>query len=187
MQPEIGWRSRREGYTGFVEECRMLLARKGPAAQQRIVFHTLNTLFQAPHGPRVFRKWFASRPGINAAITPQFFAWLVGPCSNNRPEEGGYGVLIEKCRFLDESGCKGLCVNMCQQPTQRYFTEVLGLPVRMTPNYEDKSCQMTFGVVPLPIEDDPAVTGDCLTDCKMSSDIKRRSVDTCYVTKDTVL
>lgn len=184
MTPLIGWKSPRPGYDGFVEECRMLLVRKGPEEQQRVVFATLDTLFQAPVGPALFRRFFSDKPGINAAITPKFFSWLVGPCETNRPPEGGYGVYIEKCRFLDETGCKGLCVNMCQQPTQRYFTDVLKLPVRMTPDYEDKSCQMTFGVPPLPIAEDPAVTGDCLANCKMAAPVKRRSPDTCYVKRE---
>ncbi|KAI0567642.1 Beta-carotene isomerase D27, partial [Gracilaria domingensis] len=171
MQPQIGWKSRRSGYDGLIEECRMLLARKGPQEQQRVVRNTLDTLFQAPHGPTAFRKHFSDKPGLNATVTPIFFQWLVGDCYTNRPEEGGYGVYIEKCRFLEESGCKGLCVNMCQQPTQRYFTDVLGLPVRMTPNYEDMSCQMTYGIQPLPIDEDPAVTGDCLENCKMSPSV----------------
>lgn len=163
----------------------MLLARKGPVEQQRIVFNTLDTLFQAPHGPNTFRRFFSDKPGLNARLTPMFFSWLVGPCETNQPEEGGHGVFIEKCRFLDETGCKGLCVNMCQQPTQRYFTDVLGLPVRMTPDYEEKSCQMTFGVQPLPIAEDPAVTGDCLVNCKMTGPVKKRSADACYVKRET--
>lgn len=183
MAPEIGWSSPRTGYDGFVEECRMLLARKPAGEQQRVVFKTLDNLFQAPVGTTAFRKYFSQRPGLNAAITPLFFKWLVGPCWNNRPDEGGHGVFIEKCRFLEESGCKGLCVNMCQQPTQRYFTEVLGLPVRMTPNYEDMSCQMTFGVAPRPMHEDPAVTGDCLAGCKMVSAVRRRGAAECYATK----
>lgn len=184
MRPHIGWQSPRSGYDGLVEECRMLLVKKGAKEQQEVVFHTLNTLFQAPQGSQAFRKYFSDKAQLNSMITPIFFKWLVGECYNNKPEEGGYGVYIEKCRFLEQSGCKGLCVNMCQQPTQNYFTNELGLPVRMTPNYEDNSCQMTFGVKPLPIHEDPAVTGDCLVNCKMSSSIRDRGDKTCYVTKE---
>lgn len=179
MRPSIGWQSPRPGYDGFVEECRMLMARVGPAEQQRVVRRTLDTLFAAPTGSNMFRKRFA-KPRLNSRITPLFFHWLVGKCESNVPPEGGFGVKIEKCRFLDESGCKGLCVNMCQQPTQSYFTDVLGLPVRMTPDYDDKSCQMTFGVEPLPAAEDPALSGDCFADCKMSGAVKQRDV-TCYV------
>lgn len=188
MVKEIGWSSRRPGYDGFVEENRMLLAKAPVEEQQRVVFHTLNTLFQAPYGPSAFRRFFADKPQLNALITPIFFQWLVGPCTTNVPDDYPklHGVHIEKCRFLHESGCKGLCVNMCQQPTQRYFTDVLGLPLRMTPNYEDSSCQMIFDLHPLPIDEDPAVTGNCLTNCKMTSAFAKRAnaEPNCYSTKE---
>lgn len=182
MRPSVGWTSPRQGYAGLVEECRMLLARKGPAEQRAVVMGVLERMFFAPVGVRVFRERFA-HASLNAAVTPLAFSWLVGKSRVNVPEEGGKGVFIEKCRFLEESGCKGLCVNMCQQPTQAFFTDVLGLPLRMTPDYEDSSCQMAFGVSPLPVSDDPAVTGDCLADCKMSS-VALKGRSECYVTKE---
>jgi hypothetical protein len=119
LAPHVGWTSPRPGYGGMVEECRMLLAKMTPEQQRQIVLAVLGTLFVAPRGPALFRKYFAGKPDINAKITPAFFSWLVGPSNtNDSPEAGGTlgtGVLIEKCRFLDESGCKGLCLNMCQQ------------------------------------------------------------------------
>jgi len=185
MRADIGWKSPRSGYDGLIEECRMLIARKGPEEQQRVVAKSLSKMFVAPRGPELFRKYFSHKPEMNALITPLVFSWLVGPCKTNRPPEGGYGVLIDKCRFLEESGCKGLCVNMCQQPTQKYFTSTLGLPVRMTPNYDDLSCQMTFGVDPLPLEEDKALSGGCFENCKMSGSVKKRAQKTCYVTKSS--
>lgn len=186
MCPLIGWNSPRYGYDGMVEEMRMLLATKPVEEQQKVVFHTLNILFQAPYGTNFFRRYLSNKAEMNALLTPLIFSWLVGPCYKNKDKESGLpGVYIEKCRFLDESGCKGLCVNMCQQPTQAFFTKVLGLPVRMTPDYDDKSCQMTFGLYPLPIAEDPAVTGNCLADCKMAGTFNRRfSEQTCYVSKE---
>lgn len=109
------------GYDGLVEDCRRLLARKTPFEQRQIVLGVLGTLFVAPRGPTLFRKYFSDKPQINAQITPPFFQWLVGDSEVNTSPEGGpegAGVKIEKCRFLDESGCKGLCLNMCQGPTQ---------------------------------------------------------------------
>lgn len=183
MRPDIGWQSPRSGYDGLIEECRMLMARKGPEEQHRVVAKSLNAMFVSPHGPQFFRKHFSDKPEMNAKITPLVFSWLVGPCETNRPEEGGYGVLIEKCRFLEESGCKGMCVNMCQQPTQKYFTSTLGLPVRMTPNYDDMSCQMTFGVPPLPPHEDEALSGECLENCKMADLVKQQKRRFCYVSE----
>lgn len=185
MRPSIGWTSPRPGYDGLVEECRMLMARVGPREQQRVVRTVLNAMFFAPTGTHIFRQNFASQPSLNAQITPRFFAWLVGPCENNVPPEGGHGVRIDRCRFLEESGCKGLCVNMCQQPTQSFFTEVLGLPVRMTPDYDDYSCQMTFGIPPLPLSEDPAISGECFTKCNMSGNARQRGDKACYVSEST--
>ena len=39
---------------------------------------------------------------------------------------------------------------------QAFFTEQLGMPLAMEPNFEDYSCEMVFGRVPPPPEEDPA-------------------------------
>ncbi|KAM0822256.1 hypothetical protein ACQ4PT_071610 [Festuca glaucescens] len=44
------------------------------------------------------------------------------------------GVLIKKCRYLENSGCVGMCVNMCKIPTQSFFTDEFGLPLTMNPS-----------------------------------------------------
>jgi hypothetical protein len=36
------------------------------------------------------------------------------------------GVKIKKCRYLESSGCVGMCTNMCKLPTQKFFTETFG-------------------------------------------------------------
>lgn len=56
---------------------------------------------------------------------------------------------------------------MCQQPVQNLFTNTLGLPLRMTPDFDDNSCQMTFGVAPLPRDEDPALQKGCLSECAL--------------------
>lgn len=38
------------------------------------------------------------------------------------------GVTIKKCRYLESSGCVGMCTNMCKLPTQRFFTDTFGTP-----------------------------------------------------------
>lgn len=37
-------------------------------------------------------------------------------------------------RYLENSGCVGMCVNMCKIPTQEFFTNSLGMPLTMTPS-----------------------------------------------------
>lgn len=95
----------------------MIMTKKTPEEQRAISRKVMSALF-TPGGEWIFRTFFSSRAQMNAMITPIFFQWLVGKSETNLPEEGGYGVKIEKCRFLEESGCKGLCVNMCKIPVR---------------------------------------------------------------------
>lgn len=30
----------------------------------------------------------------------------------------GMGVLVERCRYLEQSGCASICINSCKVPTQ---------------------------------------------------------------------
>ncbi|CAI5502687.1 unnamed protein product [Closterium sp. Naga37s-1] len=63
--------------------------------------------------------------------------------------------------YLEVSGCVGMCVNMCKLPTQDFFTNDFGLPLTMTPNFEDMSCEMVFGQMPPPLSEDPALSQPC--------------------------
>lgn len=100
--------------------------------------------------PPWFRKLFPYSDWgaeLNAQITPAFFSWLVGPCTIEEAEikgappstdAGGVAgvspaakvlksaVKIEKCRYLETSGCVGMCVNLCKVPTQYFFNTELG-------------------------------------------------------------
>jgi Beta-carotene isomerase D27-like, C-terminal len=73
------------------------------------------------------------------------------------------GVQIEKCRYLEQSGCVGMCINMCKLPTQKFFAEDFGIPLTMIPNFEDLSCEMIFGQVAPPLETEDAYQQPCLT------------------------
>ena len=67
----------------------------------------------------VLLQWTAE---MNAAITQKFFAWLVGPLEvkevdvqfDGKQQTWKSGVQITKCRYLEQSGCKGMCINMCK-------------------------------------------------------------------------
>ena len=50
-----------------------------------------------------------------------------------------------------------------KRPTESFFTERLGLPLTMDPNFEDLSCEMKFGVTPPPFEEDKAFKEPCFT------------------------
>jgi hypothetical protein len=117
---------------------------------------------------------------LNAWFATQLFEWLVGPCEVKSVEvptpDGGSrsqnsGVHIKKCRYLEQSRCVGMCVNMCKLPTQTFFTEDFGIPLTMTPNFEDFSCEMVFGQAPPPLETEDAYQQPCLVNrCELAAD-----------------
>ena len=74
-------------------------------------------------------------------------------------------VVIERCRFLEASQCKGMCLGLCKRPSEAYFTE-RGLPLSMTPNFEDGSCEMVWGRTPQD-EDMDGANLACFGDCAL--------------------
>eukprot|EP00741_Cyanophora_paradoxa_P007559 tig00001155_g7311.t1 len=170
LAPDVGWKSDKPGFAGLVEECRYMMIQRGPEEQREAVKKMLASIFFPPYGTAISRRIASVTPPrwaarLNAVVTPVFCSWLVGECERNEAPDGGEGVLIKKCRFLEESGCKGLCVNMCKLPTTSFFTDVLGVPLKMTPDFETYECQMSFGVRPDPPEEDPALVAGCLASC----------------------
>ena len=70
-------------------------------------------------------------------MTPPFLKFLVGPSRTNLRKDGSPGgLVVEKCKFLQESNCKGLCLHQCKLPAQQFFADSLGLPVTVSPNFE---------------------------------------------------
>lgn len=61
----------------------------------------------------------------------------------------------QRCRYLEESGCASVCINMCKVPTQEYFRKYMGVPLTMQPNYDDYSCLASFGRTPPAQQEDP--------------------------------
>jgi len=113
---------------------------------------------------------------LNAWITAVFFPFMVGKCEvqprtaeemQQIPpgESWNCAVKIEKCRWLERSGCVGMCVGLCKKPMQRMFGEVLGMPLSMEPNMEDLSCTMVFGKDPEPWEQDDLQLQPCFKSC----------------------
>lgn len=159
-------------WEGFVDISREIMRGRNSKQQQETVAGVLLSVMP-PDAPAVFRKLFPlskSSLEINAWITTVFFRWLVGPMTLERkevalpgrePEPMMVGVKIEKCRYLQASGCVGMCVNMCKLPTQRFFTDEFGLPLTMKPNFEDLSCEMVFGQAPPRVEDDEVYSQPC--------------------------
>lgn len=80
------------------------------------------------------------------------------------------GCKVTYCRYLASTNCVSACLNSCKLPTQRFFAIDMGLPLRMSPNLDDFSCQFSFGVEPDPEEDEELVRdSSCLVGCEILS------------------
>jgi len=170
VQKKTGFTSKLEGYPGLVEEAQEYMVSQGKSSedQQKMVYDVLKTAAGPAVGPvyRVFMAPWPWAPFLTALFTPPFFKFLVGPNWLDERKDGAPGgVYVERCRFLEETGCKGLCLNMCKLPTQTFFKEELGLDMTMSPNFETKECRLSFGLKPLPIEEDDEVPRGCLASC----------------------
>lgn len=64
------------------------------------------------------------------------------------------------------------------QLLQEFFQENMGLMLTMTPNYEDYSCQFSFGQAPLPQAEDDVFNIPCFQDCPSKKQHKRQ--DQCH-------
>jgi hypothetical protein len=182
-----GIRSEKAGIAGLLEQGRtfMLLPGQTPEAQHAMVRRTLGGLmtpalppfyrvFMSGIVPRVGSPWDGRRAGpwfyapwLTSVVTPPFFKFLVGPSSPNRRIDGKRGgLLVEKCKFLQESGCKGLCLHQCKLPAEQFFARELGMPLTVSPNFATQECQWSFGLEPAAPADDPSFPPGCLAGCE---------------------
>ncbi|WP_373541964.1 DUF4033 domain-containing protein [Chamaesiphon sp.] len=173
MAQALGADTTVSGYGGFVDLSKQIVQGRNAEQQQLIVARVLQSLVPAPV-LWVIRTCFAPTQlvcTLNAWFAAKMFEWLVGPCqvvvaevdlADGTVRSQASGVQIEKCRYLADSGCVGMCVNMCKVPTQTFFTEQFGIPLTMIPNFEDLSCEMIFGQLPPPPAADVAYQQPCL-------------------------
>lgn len=127
-------------------------------------------------GKSVFGGPLFYAPFLTSVVTPPFLKFLVGPSRTNYRKDGKPGgIVVEKCKFLQESGCKGMCLHQCKLPAQQFFADNLKLPVTVSPNFATQECQWSWGEEPLPPEQDPAWPRGCLVDCPTRSIIKASS------------
>jgi len=176
MANAIGAETPASGYSGFVDLSKQIMQGRDASEQQAAVARVLQSLVPAPV-LWLIRTLFSPTKLVcvlNAWFAAQMFEWLVGPCEVAEAEVRGLdgvvrsqpsAVQIQKCRYLEDSQCVGMCVNMCKLPTQTFFTDKFGIPLTMTPNFEDLSCTMVFGQQPPALTDDEAFTQSCLTEC----------------------
>jgi Beta-carotene isomerase D27-like, C-terminal len=177
----LGGKTKLSGYDGFVDLSKQMFQGRSTQEQQRMVTAVLRSLIPAPVLWSI-RTLFSPTQlvcELNAWFAARLFEWLVGPCTVREvdvtTEKGTVhtqksGVHIEKCRYLESSQCVGMCVNMCKLPTQTFFTQEFGIPLTMTPNFEDYSCEMVFGQIPPPLDAEEAGHQPCLIGrCTMAS------------------
>ena len=104
-------------------------------------------------------------PLLTSVVAPFVFGFLVGPGRVNRRGDGARGgLVVDKCKFLQESNCKGLCLHQCKRPAERLFDD-LGVPLRVAPNFETQECQWSWGVAAPAPEADDAWPDNCLAGC----------------------
>jgi len=89
--------------------------------------------------------------------------------------------VVEKCKFLQESGCKGMCLHICKMPAQQFFKDELGLPLTVKPNFVTQECQWSFGEEPLPPAEDPDFPKGCLVGCESRKLVQDKKADLCSV------
>lgn len=181
MSKAVGEQTNQSGYDGFVELSQKIMQGRTSQQQQELVAVVLQSLVPAPvlWGIRTFFSPTQLVCELNAWFATQLFEWLVGPCdvefaevttASGQVRQQKSAVHIKKCRYLEQSGCVGMCVNMCKLPTQQFFTKKFGIPLTMTPNFEDLSCEMVFGQAPPPLETEEAYQQPCLPACTVASE-----------------
>uniref|UniRef100_A0ACD5W3X8 Uncharacterized protein n=1 Tax=Avena sativa TaxID=4498 RepID=A0ACD5W3X8_AVESA len=185
MVEEVGWDSQKPGYAGLIEVANRLM-NKGKSAleTEQSAVRVLQALFP-PLLLVLFKALLA--PIANGQLASVMVAratalscqWLMGTCSVNSvtlPDGKSLssGVFVEKCKYLEESKCLGICINTCKLPTQTFFKDHMGVDLYMEPNFEDYSCQFNFGVPPPPLDTDKALKEPCLDIC--TSARRRREI-----------
>ncbi|KAF8039720.1 hypothetical protein BT93_B2055 [Corymbia citriodora subsp. variegata] len=185
MVKEVGWDSEKTGYDGLIEVAhRLMLMGSSNSDTRDAAVRILRSLFPplllelyqlliVPIGEGKLAAVMVARV---TALTCQ---WLMGKCTVNSidlPDGTSCqsGVFVERCKYLEESKCVGICVNTCKLPTQSFFKDCMGVPLLMEPNFEDYSCQFKFGIHPPQLQEDAALKEPCLEIC--SNAIRWREV-----------
>uniref|UniRef100_A0A1J3GVE6 Beta-carotene isomerase D27, chloroplastic n=1 Tax=Noccaea caerulescens TaxID=107243 RepID=A0A1J3GVE6_NOCCA len=174
---EVGSDSEKPGYTGLIELVKLLLLKGRTRSETNdAAVRILKSLFP-PLILELYKLLIAPLAQgkiaafMVARVTVLTCQWLMGPCKVNivdlpNGESWDSGVFVEKCQYLEESKCVGVCTNTCKLPTQTFFKDYMGVPLLMEPNFKDYSCQFKFGVAPP--EDDGNVNEPCLETCSIA-------------------
>ncbi|XP_058209175.1 beta-carotene isomerase D27, chloroplastic [Rhododendron vialii] len=174
VQASTGFTNNRSGYDSFVEAATGLWSNFNPVQQHEIVAKILDKAIPRPILAMIRTLLPNSKftRELFAVFTTLCFAWLIGPNEVRESKLDGRRernvVHIKKCRFLEESNCVGMCINLCKMPSQKFMKDTLGVPVNMVPNFDDMSCEMVFGQEPPATAEDPAFKQPCYKLCKVN-------------------
>ncbi|KAJ4850341.1 hypothetical protein Tsubulata_037457 [Turnera subulata] len=186
MVEEVGWDSEKPGYDGLIEVAnRLMLTGRTNSDTKDAAVRILRSLFP-PLLLDLYKMLISPIAGgkvaamMVARVTMVTCQWLMGKCTLNSvdlPDGKSWqsGVFVEKCKYLEESKCVGICVNTCKLPTQTFFKDYMGVPLVMEPNFSDYSCQFKFGVLPPSPEDDNILKEPCLDICPIATRRKETS------------
>jgi hypothetical protein len=151
-----------------------------PVAEQADTSEAIMAALGGPT-PQIFRAVASQRNWAPAALsvcTLPLLRFLVGDMELTQRAPGDAragGVLVQRCKVLEQGGCKGLCVNMCKLPTERFFSHRWGTPVTLSPNFETLQCQLSFGVAPPPEEEVAnLLPAGCLEGCGLATALSSR-------------
>ncbi|GAB4841784.1 hypothetical protein Ancab_022508 [Ancistrocladus abbreviatus] len=175
MVEEIGWDSEKPGYDGLIEVANQLTVGRKNSETSEAAVRILRSLFP-PFLLELYRMLITPIGGgrlaamMVARVTALTCRWLMGSCKVNSISlpDGSLcesGVFVERCKYLEESKCVGICVNTCKLPTQTFFKDYMGIPLLMEPSFSDYSCQFKFGVLPPLPENDSVFREPCLEIC----------------------
>ncbi|XP_015637867.2 beta-carotene isomerase D27, chloroplastic-like isoform X2 [Oryza sativa Japonica Group] len=160
MVEEVGWDSEKPGYNGLIEVAnRLMIKGKSALETEQSAVRVLRSLFP-PLLLVLFKALLA--PIANGQLASMM---VVRFYSSRTLRDGNCQVFVEKCKYLEESKCLGVCINTCKLPTQTFFKDHMGVDLYMEPNFEDYSCQFNFGVSPPPLDTDKALKEPCLDIC----------------------
>ncbi|XP_010267971.1 PREDICTED: uncharacterized protein LOC104605059 isoform X3 [Nelumbo nucifera] len=121
---EVGWDSEKPGYDGLIEVAnRLMMNGRSNAETAEAAVRILRSLFP-PFLLELFKMLIAPIDGgkvasmMVARVTALSCQWLMGSCTVNSVDlpDGSScttGVFVERCKYLEESKCIGICINTC--------------------------------------------------------------------------
>ncbi|GAB4222820.1 MAG: hypothetical protein Tsb005_15860 [Gammaproteobacteria bacterium] len=137
-----GYLSPAEGYEGVVEEVKHYRKNFSPEEFESKTIQTLHLLF-GKFNVMLLKIFIKFSPKIVlrlfVAATPISFRWLVG--NMKRADKNSIKILY--CKYLEKCG-EDLCIYGCKLPTEKFFKNTVGLGIELTPNFENKSCYITY-------------------------------------------